>query len=351
MLRDRDAIVTKEGLIFRVFGYTHPHEGYICDAEYASSEIFKSENPKAFRTDGKRVFYKFYEDEGWRFVEKNFPHHMISYKPLNRSVVGVEHSNIISVRKPQQQLQRLMEQKPEDQLTLALQKVLEGVIANSGLKLRDFGVFGSMLHGFYHPRFSDIDLVVYGGRNARKIREVLSEMYRENASMLRNEFKFGCAVKGKFWRFTNISPEEFVWHQSRKMVYGVFYDEASKREIKVEFEPVKDWSEIQNEYSEIRSVTNCGWIKAYMQVKDDDEAPFMPSIYSVETLNIVEGPKVEEVRRIVSYIEEFRMQAWKGEKVYVEGNLENVETSKRNFYQVTLTYCPTYYDQVLKIVG
>ena len=38
-LRDRDAIQTAEGLIFRVFGYSHPKDAYICDAEYASSKF------------------------------------------------------------------------------------------------------------------------------------------------------------------------------------------------------------------------------------------------------------------------------------------------------------------------
>jgi hypothetical protein len=47
-------------------------------------------------------------------------------------------------------------------------------------------------------------------------------------------------------------------------------------------------------------------------------------------------------------MEEFRMQAQKGETVYVEGNLEEVTTSRGNFYQVALTYCPRYYEQVLK---
>jgi predicted nucleotidyltransferase len=39
-LRDRDAIQTAEGIIFRVFGYNHPQTSYICDAEYANSKIF-----------------------------------------------------------------------------------------------------------------------------------------------------------------------------------------------------------------------------------------------------------------------------------------------------------------------
>jgi len=37
-LRDRDAIISKEGLIFRVFGYNHPEKALICDAEYASAD-------------------------------------------------------------------------------------------------------------------------------------------------------------------------------------------------------------------------------------------------------------------------------------------------------------------------
>ena len=35
-LRDRDAILTRDDLIFRVYGYIHPSGAYICDPEYAS---------------------------------------------------------------------------------------------------------------------------------------------------------------------------------------------------------------------------------------------------------------------------------------------------------------------------
>jgi len=50
-------------------------------------------------------------------------------------------------------------------------------------------------------------------------------------------------------------------------------------------------------------------------------------------------------------MEEFRMQACEDEKVYVEGNLEEVTTPKGSLYQITLTYCPRYYEQVLKVVS
>jgi predicted nucleotidyltransferase len=349
-LRDRDAIITREGLIFRVFGYTHPPEAYVCDAEYAPSTLFKSSNPKAYRTDGEKVFYKFYEDEGWHFVEEKFPKYMIPYEPIGRRVVGVRLSDAASVRKPEEALKRLIEKEPKDELVKALQKVLEATALSSGLPLEDFGVFGSLLQGFYHPRFSDIDIVVYGRKNLERIREVLQELYKDKGSRFSNEFEDASSVRGKVWRFKNISPDEFVWHQRRKTIYGVFHDETSKRAIKVEFEPVKGWSEISNEYSQIGRITREGWVKAYLRVMDDSEAPFMPSIYHVETVKIVEGPRVEDMRRVVSYLEEFRMQAWKGETVYAEGNLERVEKrSGEGFHQITLTYGPRYYEQVLKV--
>lgn len=349
-LRDRDAIVTREGLIFRVFGYTHPPDGFVCDAEYAPSNLFKSANPKAYRTDGENVFYKFYEDEGWRFVKANFPQYMLLYEPIGRKVVGVKNTDVACVRKPEEALKRLIEKGSKDELLEALQKILEATVAGSGLSIFDFGVFGSILQGFYHPKFSDIDIVVYGRKNLERIREVLQELYNDKSSGFLNEFEDDSPIRGKAWRFKNIGPKEFVWHQRRKLIYGVFRDKASGRAIKVEFEPVKDWSEISNEYNQIRTITREGWVKALLRVEDDSEAPFMPSIYHVEVVKIVEGPKVEDLRRVVSYLEEFRMQAWKDETVYVEGNLEKVDLRDgRFFHQITLTYGLRYYEQVLKV--
>ena len=47
----------------------------------------------------------------------------------------------------------------------------------------------------------------------------------------------------------NYSPKEYLWHQQRKMVYALFQNEETGRIIKTEFEPVKDWKEIFNEYN------------------------------------------------------------------------------------------------------
>jgi predicted nucleotidyltransferase len=217
-LRDRDAIITEEGIIFRVYGYSHPPNAYVCDPEYAPAEIFKSKNPKALRARGKQVYYKFYFDEGLRFVHTEYPKYRIFYHPLQK-----------------------------------------------------------------------------------------------------------------------------------KLVYALFKDGRSGRTIKTEFEPVKDWNEIRNEYSSKAQILRKGWIKAVVRIIDDKDGAFMPSIYLIEPVRILRGERVDDIRRIISYIEEFRMQVRRGEEAYVEGNLERVTTPSKTFHQITLTYASRYFEQVLKV--
>jgi len=349
-LRDRDAIIVDENIIFRVYGYFHPPKGYVCDVEYAPSEIFNSKDPRAIREADSRVFYKFYSDEGLKFILQNYPKYTVLYKPLRRRLVGVYEKYIKEIREPQRKLQILLEKKPKDGLLRALHSVIDMITDRSGLSSINFGVFGSLLHSFYHPHFSDIDLIIYGKEQLNELLQVLRELYSEQNSPLKNEFEKYEAVRDKRWRFLNYSKKEFLKHQRRKMIYAVFHHEESGRLIKVEFEPVKEWNEIHNEYDDRTRITKKGWIKAIARVKDASESPFIPSIYEIEILNILEGPKIDDIDRLVSYVEEFRMQAEEDNIVLMEGNLEEVMTPKNSFHQITLTYGPRYYEQVLKTI-
>ncbi len=352
-LRDRDGIVTKEGLIFRVFGYSHPADAYICDAEYASARVFTSKDPRAPRTGGTDgVFYKFYDDEGWKFVSDKFPQYTILHEMLGQRVVGVRQKDAAVVREPDEILRALASSPPKDELVDATQRVLQTVVSRTGLSDADFGVFGSMLHGFHHPKLSDIDLVVYGIDANKRVRSTLEALYGDKQSGFMNEFDSPAAMEGKRWRFKNFTVQEFVWHQRRKQIYGLFNDATSRRVIKAEFEPVKAGTEIKNEYDPATRIVRKDWVKIRAHITDDAEAPFIPSVYGIEPLEIVTGPEIGlEAIRVVSYMEEFRVQAWKDETVIVEGNLEEVVSPNGSFYQMTLTYCPRYYEQTLKVAG
>jgi len=351
-LRDRDGIVTREGLIFRIFGYSHPSGAFICDAEYASSNVFKSSDPRAPRTGGSKVFYKFYDDEGLKLVFNQYPQHTFTHEMLGQKVLGVKTDDIVSVRKPEKRLRFLAHELPKDELHDALQRVLKILKCSSGLTESDFGVFGSMLHGFHHPRFSDIDLVIYGAKENKSMRETAAVLYGDKTSGFKNEFDTPQAMQGKRWRFKNFTVKEFLWHQKRKQIYGLFEDIRSGRTIKTELEPVKAWREITSEYDSDTRIVRKEWVRLKARITSDREAPFIPSIYGIQPLQVLSGPRATiEATRVVSYMEEFRLQAFTDEVVIVEGSLEEVASPKGSFHQVTLTYCPRYYEQVLKVEG
>ncbi|MCD6529744.1 nucleotidyltransferase domain-containing protein [Candidatus Bathyarchaeota archaeon] len=348
-LRDRDAIITVEGIIFRVYGYDHPPEAYICDVEYAPSSIYKSTDPRAPREGRGEKYYKFYADEGLKFVRKNYPKYLVYYGLLGADLVGVREEDIGRVLKPELKFRELMSEGSKDALIDALNSVFKEISDGTSLSINDFGVFGSLLHDFYHPNYSDLDLIIYGRKELRELREFLKDTYG-SGGILENEFSGPNAVSGKTWRFRNYGLEEYVRHQRRKLIYAVYVGGEVRKRIKVEFEPVKRWEEVEGCYRPGSRVRRVGWIKALARIIDDSNSPFIPSIYGIEVEKVLEGEKFDDIVRIISYVEEFRMQAFKDELVYVEGNLEEVLSPNGSFHQITLTYCDRYYDQVLKVV-
>jgi len=348
-LRDRDAILTGDGIIFRVYGYIHPPKAYVCDPEYALPHIFKSTNTRARRGENEPICYKFFSDEGLKLVFNKFPQYTIFFEPLQKCLVGVNEVDITEVRKPDVELHQILTKEPNDVLVKALQDLFLRVLLNSGLKEKDFGVFGSLLHGCYHPNFSDLDFIVYGKKNLIELCKVLENLYREDPS-LQNEFENMAAVEYKDWKFTNYSLKEYLWHQKRKMIYAYFYSEDAGRVVKAEFEPVKIGKEQLNKFNPFMRIFHIGWIKAIVEITNDKDAPFIPSVYQVEVIKILEGPRVDEITRIFSYMEEFRMQAKQDEQVLVEGNLEKVVNGTNVFHQITLSYGPRYYEQTLKVI-
>ncbi len=352
-LRDRDGIVTKEGIIFRVLGNNHPKGAYFCDAEYGSAKIFHSKDPRALRNGAgsDRIFYKFYNDEGWKFVSTKYPHYMIPNKMLKTNIVGINKNDIAEVYLPQKRLKVLLKEKNADKLRNAMKRVLGKVQKNSGLEVKDFGVFGSMLYGFDHPDYSDIDLIVYGQQQLEKVRQTLSDLYSDGLSGFRNEFETDEPIRDKKWRFKEMTPKEYVWHQKRKLIYAIYDDHlASGRIIKAEFEPVKNWNEITNNYDSKVKITRKDLVKIKARITDDTEAPFIPSVYGIEPLELLKGSKKGmEATRLVSYMEEFRLQAKRDETVIINANLEELKTKDGISYQLVLTYGPRYYNQVLKL--
>ncbi len=155
-----------------------------------------------------------------------------------------------------------------------------------------------------------MDLVLYGKEELRELRATLTELFKGDS--LRNEFDDWTPLDlPAHWNFKHLSKEDYGWHQRRKRIYAVHDAELLGREVKIEFEPVRRWDDITNEYPETLSIRELGRVEAVGEVVSDDEGGFIPSIYPVR--------------------------------------LEEVETRNGSFHQITLSYDRDYFDQVLKL--
>jgi len=345
--RDRDAPVTREGLIFRTYGYDHPEDACFCDLEYAPETVYRTDFPRAVRNGGSTKHYKFFFDGGLRFVKGRYPQYQLFNDALREPMVGVKSGQLARVVRPEKVLQELVNGE-QDPLEAAVGEVVSTICDASALRIDDFGVFGSLAHGFYDPRYSDIDLIVYGMRELRELRATLEELYGEGA--MRNEFD-GWTADGTphHWNFKHYAKEDYIRHQRRKLIYAVHDSNALGRTVKVEFEPVRKWEEIESEYASTERIEKLGRVEATVEVLSDEESGFMPSIYPVSLKRMSRDVNRRDFRRVVSFVEEFRLQIEAGETALVRGDLERVETREGQFHQIVLTYGPEYFDQFLRL--
>ncbi|MHA1332851.1 MAG: nucleotidyltransferase domain-containing protein [Candidatus Odinarchaeia archaeon] len=349
-VRDRDAPISKEGLIFRVYGYTHPPNTCICDLEYAPSNLYCGVQKGLRQKHSGEIYYKFYGDSGLKFVKDRFPQYQIFAPHLGHKLVGLKSDQISEIRRPSEKLKQILNASNNaDPLLKDLTEIIQLITERANIKPTDLGVFGSILHGFHNWKFSDIDMVIYGKSRLKELLNTLKVIQNEAESPIRNEFEVLSPIKSSsaHWRFKNYSKREYIWHEKRKLIWSVFRSSKMKRWVKLEFEPVREWEEIP-EYIPHLTIKKIGWIKAVGEVLNDENSPFMPAVYEVKPIKILKGCEIE-FTRVISYVEEFRMQVKSGEKFLVEGNAEQVTLPNGDvYYQVTLSYCPRYYDQVLK---
>jgi predicted nucleotidyltransferase len=344
--RDRDAPVTPEGLIFRTYGYDHPPDSCFCDLEYASERLYRTEDTKALRDGLPTKYYKFYLDGGLNFALGLNPPYQLLHRPMNRMMVGVKAHQVSHVMRPSERLREILG-IDGDPLIGAAKEVLELITDGSNLRPGNFGVFGSLSHGFHNPEYSDIDLVIYGIEELRELRSALVNLYEDGS--LRNEFDDWTVEDGPgHWNFTNYSKQEYGETQRRKLIFAKYESDGLGRTVNVEFEPVRRWDEIRNEYGTTERIEPLGRVEAVGEILSDDEGGFMPSVYPVRLKEMNASVDSGDVSRVVSFVKEFRLQLEAGETALIRGNLEKVVARDGVFFQITLSYGRDYFDQVLK---
>ncbi|MEM3731092.1 MAG: nucleotidyltransferase domain-containing protein [Candidatus Bathyarchaeia archaeon] len=319
---DGDTLISKEGFIFNVFGYEHPQDRVFAFLKYIPQKfktLFQIRFlERTWRHGCTRVFRaeKLYTASNYQsFLEtfhRHFPQYVYFDSFRSKNVISVPYSFINRVYVPRDCLASLAKLKVKDGLQRATLDFI-GLVSNaSNVAFEDFGVHGSVALNM-HSQESDIDVVVYGSENFRKLEKAVGKLVEEGTltyvfnNRLDAARKFKGRYKGRIFMYNAVRKPEEVHTK-----YGKF-----------KYTPIKP-------------------IKFHCTIKNDQEAMFRPAIYEIEDYKPVnkqsELPKKEAPQYVVAMIGCYRNIARKNEAVKVSGMLESVEDLENGkmFHQVVV---------------
>jgi len=330
--REGDLIRTKSNVVFDVKGLLHPQDKVIAFPRFIPS------------TQGTRKGYgvtynKVYSlDERFKYLQDNQPDLIVFDPVFGETLCEVPNDQIVKIYQPTQKLAQLRKSKELNKLESKALRLATTLKEEADIPWSTIGVSGSIMAGLT-TETSDIDPLVYGVENSRKAYATLQEL-RQKAD---SGFKaYSQAELKNLYNFrskdTQMSFRDFELVESRKAFQGMF----EGTDYFVRF--VKDWPEIGEHYGDV-CYKNSGYLKIKAEVADAEDAQFTPCSYKLKNVEVLEGPKLFPVCKVVSFRGRFCMQAKVGEVVEAQGKAELVtnQKGKEKYYRLILGNKPADY--------
>jgi predicted nucleotidyltransferase len=268
--------------------------------KYGEMRLFRAE--KLYTAQNYQVFIATFR--------KNFPDY-IYYCPLrHKELISAPLSSIERVYVPKDCLTALKKVRNPDNLQKMALSLINMLSKESGVGIGDFGIHGSIALNMHAPE-SDIDFVIYGAQNFRKVEATIARLV--NAGVLSYVFSNRLDAARRFkGRYLN---KTFMFNATRK-----------PDEVKVKYGMFR--------FSSVDPV------QFQCAVSDDSETMFRPATYKIANYKPLDSaselPRDKIPDRVISNIGCYRNVAREGSEVKVSGKLERVESIKTGdvFYQV-----------------
>lgn len=318
--RDGEAFVTEEGFIFYVFGYTHPPDRVVAFLKYIPSK-YASQFPlrylkRRWNFKGKALVRpeKLYTAQNYQILidsfRKNFSHYVYSCPFRMKEIISAPLNRVKKYLVPKDCLQNLPTSTEQDNLKKLTMELVSMLSHEAKVGIHNFGVHGSIALNMHSPD-SDIDLVIYGGKNFRKVEAAIRKLVE------RGEISYV---------FTTRIDKMRKHHGCYKGKIFVYNATRTFKEVKTEYG--------ENHYQPIKP------IQFKCKILDDNEAMFRPAIYRIHNyLPLNKDFKLPDPpTQVVSMIGVYRNIARTGDKIEVSGMLERVTNTQNSnsFFQVVV---------------
>ncbi len=323
---DGDTFVTEDGFIMNTFGYEHPEDRVFAFLKYIPAkykDLFNVEmlqrtwkfgsNPltgQLFRAE------KLYTAKNYQtFIEafrKNFPNYLFYDQTRSKELITAPLDKIEQVFVPKDRLVWLQNLKKPDELQKLAVEIVDLIHKESGVPYADLGIHGSIALEMHAPE-SDIDFVVYGTENFRKVEQTLQILANQGTvsyiagNRIEAARRFVGKYKGKIWMYNATKkPEE---------IKGKFGDYTYTPLAPVRF-----------------FATVCG----------DTETMYRPANYKITNYQPMDAQSELDIDKIpiqvTSNIGCYRNVARAGQQIKVAGTLEKTQSTRDGsvFYQVVV---------------
>lgn len=270
--------------------------------KYGETRLFRAE--KLYTAQNYQSFIETFR--------KNFPDYVYYCYLRNKELISAPLSSIERVYVPKDCLTALTKLEHPDMLQKMALDLIRLLLKESGVGMEDFGIHGSIALNMHAPE-SDIDFVVYGSQNFRKVEATIARFV--NAGVLSYIFSNRLDAARRFQgRYLN---KTFMFNATRKP------------------------EEVKSKYGMFR-FSSIDPVRFQCTVSDDSETMFRPATYKIDNykpLNSAsELPRDKIPDRVISNIGCYRNIARQSSEIKVSGKLERVEEIRTGdvFYQVVV---------------
>ena len=307
---------TVAGLIFTVKGVVHPPDRVVAYLRYVP-------DPRGERVRGRERYRRVYsvaeQEEALRALGLSY---RVDDPALGVPVDAVPWEDVARLYDPRERLQRLRAAGPDGPLAADALALAELMRHAAGVAPTALGLTGSLLFDL-HASTSDIDLVVYGEGECRRVHAALACLLDDPSSALaRPRDEELAAIHAVHREDTPLSAADFVRLQAGKVNEGRF----AGRPYFVRF--VKLPAEVPERYGDPRFAP-AGRALVEARVVDDRDALFTPCRYSISEVRYHEGARADELSEVVSFRGRFADQARAGQRVRASGSVERVVWRER----------------------
>ncbi len=318
--KDRDFIQTTEGMLFCVTGYLHPPDKYTAYLKYSPAPVGKWKGGEVFYRREMSYYHVRKVAAIVEFLEQHYPHY-VHYCPVRGIRFSmIPHQYVKEYYCPEDRLAQILAH-PRDALEEELCDMVAEIVAHAGIGAENLGITGSILLGIHDPRFSDIDLIVYGLENARRLKAMIQE--------------------GRSERFRPVGEEERrAWSQNIAERFPLTYGQArylADRRWRYGYfgqryfslHPTRCDEEIREGYGD-HVYRDRGVVRIAATVVEASESMFLPAIYRLGDVTILEQ-EIEgsvgdvEIEEVVSYEGLYCEAADAGDEIEARGKLESVD--------------------------